>query len=131
MNWITLVIGIFLGAAIGWFVSSGRAAALVSELRSQIGGLRSELQSKEHQAVEMQRQARVESEQRVAAETELRNLRASSDEQRKLLEEAKQRLGDTFVALATDALRENRDAFLTLAKSEFGRLQADARGELE
>ncbi|HUW57601.1 MAG TPA: DNA recombination protein RmuC [Planctomycetota bacterium] len=52
---------------------------------------------------------------RVAAETQLEENRKSIEEQRRLLEEAKVRLTDTFKALSVDALRGNTQEFIQKA----------------
>jgi DNA recombination protein RmuC len=72
-----------------------------------------------------------EGESRVAAETRLRETQASLEEQKKLLEEAKQALVATFQALSAEALKSNNQAFMALARSQFETLQAQAKGDLE
>ena len=74
---------------------------------------------------------KTEGEARVAAETQFREAQANLEEQKRLLEEAKKNLMDTFQALSADALKSNNQAFLTLARSEFGTLHAQAKGDLE
>mgnify|MGYP000889992664 CR=1 FL=1 len=49
----------------------------------------------------------------------------------KELREAQQRLADTFKALAGEALQNASKDFVDLARNELGRLQTDARGNLE
>ena len=80
---------------------------------------------------ELRERLKVEGEHRVAAETKLRETQASLEDQKKLLEEAKRNLVETFHALSAEALRSNNQAFLDLANSRFGILQAQAQGELE
>jgi DNA recombination protein RmuC len=48
-----------------------------------------------------------------------------------LLEDARQRLGDSFKALAGEALNSNNRAFVELAKSELAQHQVQAREELD
>jgi DNA recombination protein RmuC len=74
---------------------------------------------------------KTEGEMRVAAETTLRETQASLEEQRKLLEEAKKTLAETFQALSAEALKSNNQAFIQLARSTFETLQAQAKGDLE
>jgi DNA recombination protein RmuC len=74
---------------------------------------------------------KTEGELRVAAETKLKEAQASLEEQKKLLEEAKKDLVDTFQALSAEALKSNNQAFITLARSTFETIQAHAKGELE
>ncbi len=80
---------------------------------------------------ELRERLKGEGESRVAAETKLRETQASLEEQRKVLEEAKKNLTETFQALSSEALRNNNRAFLELANSKFETLQAQAKGDLE
>src|SRR5207249_1704311 len=54
--------------------------------------------------------------QHVQAETRWEGARQNLEEQRRLLDEAQARLGETFKALSVDALRESNTAFLQLAQ---------------
>jgi DNA recombination protein RmuC len=74
---------------------------------------------------------KIEGELRVAAETKLEEAQASLEEQKRLLEEAKKDLVDTFQALSAEALKSNNQAFITLARSTFETIQAHAKGDLE
>lgn len=71
-----------------------------------------------------------ESQLRVTAETKLSESEKNLEEQKKLLDDAKARLTDTFNALSADALRSNNQAFLALARSAFETIQAQATGDL-
>src|SRR5437773_3459725 len=51
-------------------------------------------------------------------------------EQKDLLAQARQELTEAFRALSGDALKSNNEAFLTLAKTSFERVQAEAKGDL-
>ncbi len=74
---------------------------------------------------------KTEGELRVAAETKLQEAQASLEEQKMLLEDAKKNLSDTFQVLSAEALKSNNQAFITLARSTFETIQAQAKGDLE
>jgi DNA recombination protein RmuC len=74
---------------------------------------------------------KTEGELRVAAETKLQEAQANLEEQKKLLDEAKKNLSDTFQALSAEALKSNNQAFIALARSTFETIQAHAKGDLE
>jgi DNA recombination protein RmuC len=74
---------------------------------------------------------KTEGELRVAAETKLQEAQANLEEQKKLLEDAKKDLVDTFQALSAEALKSNNQAFIALARSTFETIQAHAKGDLE
>lgn len=63
--------------------------------------------------------------------TELKLTREGADENLKLIRDAKESMGDAFKALSSDALRVSSTQFLEIARLELGRLQAEAKGELE
>ncbi|CAB4243954.1 RmuC-domain protein [Methylacidimicrobium sp. AP8] len=52
-------------------------------------------------------------------------------EKLQLLEEARARLGEAFRGLSAEALRQNNEAFLALARENFARWQEGAQAELE
>lgn len=126
-----LVLGLVVGGAVAWFAASSKVGGTVAELRAQVGQLHTALQGKEQDMQTLHQQVRAESEQKVAAQTRLSEAQASMEDQKRLLEEAKRNLSDTFKALAADTLRDSHGEFLTLAKGELAKVQAEATGELE
>ena len=62
-----------------------------------------------------------------AIKTELEMTKASSEENLKILDTAR----ESFKALSLDALKSSKEDFLQLAKLELEKLQAEARGDLE
>jgi len=69
---------------------------------------------------------------RIAAlKTELKMTREGVDENLKLIEKARESMGDAFKALSSDALKSSSTQFLEMARLELERLQTEARGDLE
>ncbi|UCG37735.1 MAG: DNA recombination protein RmuC, partial [bacterium] len=66
-----------------------------------------------------------------ALSTELKMTRVGSEDNLKVLEAARESMSNAFKALSSDALRESSTQFLELAKLELGKLQSEARGDLE
>lgn len=64
-------------------------------------------------------------------ETERDAERAAADEKLRLLEQARQQLGEAFRALSAEALKSNNQAFLDLARQSLAAQQEAAKGELE
>ncbi len=85
---ITLIIGLAAGVAVGYLLAGSR----------------------------LFRQFQEEREARVAAETRLADIEKQLEAQRSLVDEATAKLGDTFKALSSDALRDNAQAFVDSAK---------------
>jgi DNA recombination protein RmuC len=181
MNAILLVLlGVLLGAAIGWLLAGSRTRAelvkaqvdaegrvkaaegTLQEVRARLSTLQATLDGREREMSGLQQKLREESEQkvraqtelesariaaedsrqlrerlkaegelRVAAETNLRESQANLEEQKKILDEARKSLLEAFQALSAEALKSNNQAFITLARSQFETLQAQAKGDLE
>ncbi|MBI4464058.1 MAG: DNA recombination protein RmuC [Acidobacteria bacterium] len=130
-EWVLLVVGLVAGGAAAWLLASSRASGIIGELRSQLSQHQKTLQTRDQETSSLHQQVRAESEQKIAAQTELSQVQLSLAEQRKLLESAEKRLADTFHALADQALKSNNQAFIDLAKSTFETIQAQAKGDLE
>jgi DNA recombination protein RmuC len=136
-----LVGGLALGALVGWLFASRRlqgvyetqlrdatnraaaAEATAQGSRQQDEKLRADLE---------QLRQRLEAEQqiRVAAVASLEAERKNLEQQRALLQEAEEKLTDTFRALSSDVLANQSDTFLQLASQSFGKLLAESKGDL-
>src|SRR5256885_5053802 len=67
---------------------------------------------------------------RAVAETRAAEAALHLNEQKTLLGQARQELAETFQALSGEALKQNNEAFLNLARSSFETLQSEAKGDL-
>jgi DNA recombination protein RmuC len=141
-QWILFIVGVAIGGMIGWLLSSLRrnsalsslqveaegrtkaAESLAGELRSQVADLQAKLGASEQQS-------RSEANLRVAAETRLMEAQTNLGDQKRLLEDAREKLADAFQALSAQALKSNNQAFIQLARSTFETIQTQAKGELE
>jgi DNA recombination protein RmuC len=123
MNSILLaVLGVILGAVIGWLLAAARtkseltksqvdaegrvkaAEGTLQEVRAQAGALQASLEGRERELNALQQQLREESGEKVKAQTELENSRAAADDSRQLRERLKGE-GELRVAAETK-LRE-------------------------
>jgi len=133
-------VALALGLAVGWLWAAARerarGEARPRELEAQLRQLEPRLREAEGAAragqataeelrrslgVAEDRTHRLDQElsqtqkARAVAETQAIELRRNLDEQKALLESAEEKLGDTFRALAAQALAANNEGFLTLA----------------
>ena len=69
--------------------------------------------------------------ERAVLQTRLEEERKASQEKLTLLNNAESKLADAFKALSADALRNNNQSFLDLAKQNLESFQQTAKGELE
>ncbi len=108
MEIVFILIGLVVGAALGWFIAQARSAASVER-------------------------ARLATEQVAKLEADLTTLRARATEletERGALKEAQAKLLESFKALSADALRSNNQSFLELARESFGKLHQQSADEL-
>jgi DNA recombination protein RmuC len=131
MQLILLVAGAVAGAGlaawIGWLTGTrrvGAAEATVAALRQQLGDSKSRAESLERELMQSNTA-------RVQNETQARELSRGIADQRRLLDQAQEKLGDTFQALAAQALQNSSQGFLTLAAEKLGTLRQQAASDLE
>ncbi len=139
---LLLVVGAVVGGTAGWLWATSRSraehAARVREvenrLATQEGGgaaIREQLEGSRREIDRLQTDLRTITAQKADAEARASEIRASLEEQKRLLEEAKTRLTEAFRALAADALKSSNEDFLRLAEERFKALTQAAAGELE
>ncbi len=101
--------GMLIGAAVAWLVSRTH----VSRTHRELEDSRADLAERDRRIIDLNSDV-------VRLDTELESRKNAADEMR-----------DAFKALSSDALRDNNQSFLELAKSTFERLQTEAKGDLE
>jgi DNA recombination protein RmuC len=123
-----LLAGAVLGGALAWArlgpaADAGRAAlqARVAALEALGDELRKQLTQRELETADLRGALEGERTVRAQAETRWEAARASLEEQRRLLDDARERLSDTFRALSADALRQSQTSLLELAATQLGR----------
>ena len=138
---VGVLVGGLLGALIAGF---GIASRVRAGLQAQLLTTGERAQRAETLADELRRQVRQNcldldriredlseaSRARAVAETRSAEAALHLNEQKTLLGQARQELAETFQALSGEALKQNNEAFLNLARSSFETLQAEAQGDL-
>jgi DNA recombination protein RmuC len=147
-----IVIGFLAGAALAWLSATKRVqfelASKVGDAERRVAAAETRAASAEATVTEVRRQYEqirlkaaedfqqlraelsVESEAKVRAETERKELSHRLEEEKRLLAEAKEKLTDTFKALASTTLDHSNKTFLSLAKETFEKALAEAKGDL-
>ncbi|HEU5201404.1 MAG TPA: DNA recombination protein RmuC [Nitrospira sp.] len=100
-----------------------RAEALAEELRRQEEADHLELDRLRRELTDISRA-------RAVAETQAAEAAKHVEEQKALLAQARHELSESFQALSGEALKQNNEAFLNLAKTSFQTLHAEAKGDL-
>jgi DNA recombination protein RmuC len=124
---IVIVAGFIAGAGLAWlgarahFLALARVereafASRVATVETAQDDLRKQATERELHVSELTAQVERERTERVQSETWLAAARKSLDEQRRLIDEARERLTETFKAASADVLRENAGAFLDRAR---------------
>ncbi len=119
MEIVFILVGLAIGAALGWFIAQSRAAASIERARLMEADL----------IAARARLAEIEN-HKSKIENELATERASAAERISALTNAHERLKTEFTALSADALRSNNQSFLELARETFGKLHQQSADEL-
>lgn len=135
---LVLAVAVVVAGAAGWLLGAGRARAAAQAERERLAAraaaaealgeeLRRQLAKREQEAGEVERALETERGARLQAEVRMEALRQSLEEQRGLLESARERLAETFRGLSAEVLRESGAALLEQARqavdAQFARRQ--------
>ena len=144
-----LVIGLVVGTVSLWFITrtklkyefergrlagESERATLIERLAGkdqQLQELRTALDREIDQSAELRLEHRHTLASLSALETRLEEERKASQDKLTLLTNAEAKLADAFKALSADALRNNNQSFLDLAKQNLETFQQTAKSELE
>jgi DNA recombination protein RmuC len=110
--------------------TSNRLSA-AEQKNSRIPELESLVISRETEIAELQKSLVYLKSKESELETKLQEERKVSQEKLSLLNQAQEKLSDTFKVLSADALRSNNQSFLELAKGSLATFQETAKGDLE
>lgn len=124
---LLVFVGVLAGAGLGWLLLRAhfRATALAETqaLQSRLAvaeslgdELRKQLSQRELETSDLRGAVQAERELRAQAEARGEATRQNIEEQKRLLESARERLTETFKALSADALRQSTSAFLEQAR---------------
>ncbi|MEW6088744.1 MAG: DNA recombination protein RmuC [bacterium] len=132
---------LLFGAAIGWILASSKHKkdeALLIDLKSNISAgentvneLRKQIEQKDNLINDTRKNLESEQKARAIAETRLSEADKNIEEQKKLLEQAQEKLTTTFQALSGEALKSNNQAFLELAKESLSVILGKAKGDFD
>ncbi len=133
-----LGVGLVIGALSLWFVTRAKTnselATLVERLagkEEQVRQLREALDRETAHAGELRKENSSTAAQLSALQTKLEEERKTSQEKLELLTRAEDKLADAFKALSADALRNNNQSFIDLARQNLEKFQETAKGDLE
>ena len=125
---------LFVGIALGWLTAATRQRGLISMLESKIADLSARFEIRSAEAARLH--LRVE--QLGAADVKCAALTAQLDAERRsgqdkvaVIEQAEVRLREAFQAMGAEALRQNSESFLQLARTSLSEMQQSTSSDLE
>jgi DNA recombination protein RmuC len=133
-----LGVGLVIGALSLWFITRFKLSSEFATLTERLSGkeeqvrqLREALDRETEHAEELRNENSRTAAQLSALQTKLEDERKVSQEKLELLTKAEEKLADAFKALSADALRNNNQSFLDLARQNLEKFQETAKGDLE
>jgi len=126
---VLLIVGLGVGAAATWMIAGGHFRALAAREREDLGRrlagaetlaetTQKQLSHRELEVTELRASLDLERSQRAGAEARAATEREGLEAQRKLVEDARARLAESFQALSAEALRQSNTQFLELAQQK-------------
>ena len=139
---LSLLFGLGLGALVEWWVLRTKIAheydRARAEIAAQLATLAERLAGKEHELKRLEEAFDKEVTEQEAIRAENTHLTAALEGERRAARErseafkqAGEDLAAKFKALSRDALKDNNQSFLELAKANLEKIQETAKGELE
>lgn len=142
---VAFIVGAVVGLAVGWLLAQSRAAAPLAAERARLEERDAEVKRLQAEAKRLEDELAVKEEalQKVRAEvgtlreegarltTELEQQRLAAAEKLAVLAQAEKQFREAFQALSAEALRNNNQSFLQLARTALEQHQQAATSELE
>ncbi len=122
-----LLIGIAIGALLGIFFARAKNAASYAAAVEKA----SRAEDMENRAKDLAEEVTALKEKNAETLATLTAHEESAKEKLALLDDARSKLGDTFKALSSDALKSNNESFLTLARENLEKARTEAKGDLD
>jgi DNA recombination protein RmuC len=133
-----LIAGGALGALIGYLIADRRCRAQNADMLAReaaatqrAAGLAEQLAQDRAQLDALRGQISKLEKEGAAVQAQLAAAQQNIIEQKKLLDQAHEKLRETFTSVSADVLKKNNEAFLDLAKQRFETLQKEATGSLD
>src|SRR6266542_6517837 len=138
---LVAALGLVFGGVIAWFWASARVRACLGlrifELEARAreaevirDELRQQLGSKDEETSKLRLALTEEQKSRIEFQTRLEAAQQNFNEQKELLEKAKSTFKDAFGALTADALKNNNQSFLELAKECLRAIVNETKGDI-
>lgn len=139
---VLLLIGLGIGALAVWFVLRSKAdqsyqaakaegAAQLAAFQERVAAREQELRKLQHLFEKSAAESETLKDKNSHLKAELEGERRAATERRESFKQAAEELSEKFKALSRDALKDNNQSFLELARATLGKFQETAKGDLE
>lgn len=139
---VLAMISCLIAAAVSWLLADSLARVRSARTVQEASAVRAAAEARAEDAVREVGRIRSELEQirsenetlrdeKTRAETTLSNARIELEERNALLDDAQNRLTDTFKSLASTVLAGSQESFLKLAETKFKQIQGEATVDLD
>lgn len=132
---IVFLAGAALGAVGSWILlrtkASSASAADLATLKERLAGKESELQKLQGTFNSELAQHKNSQQENAHLKAALEGERRAAHERKESFQQAAEELSEKFKALSRDALKDNNQSFLELARATLGKFQESAKGDLE
>ncbi|MFT5906025.1 MAG: DNA recombination protein RmuC [Cryomorphaceae bacterium] len=134
----SVIIGIIIGVLITWLVCSSSKKAIVAKISAELEAEKNRIIETNQRLTNTQQELQVLRDSEATLKQSQAGLMAkltaeqkAAKEKELILQNAQAKLGDTFKALSSDALKANQEQFLQLAKTSLSAQQQTAVGDLD
>jgi len=142
MEWILLIVGLIVGGVaggvIGFLMADRRARTSASTdqlslatANQQVASLAEQAKRQADETAIVRSQLSLAEKQAASLAAELRGAQQAITDQKNLLNDAQEKLRESFSHLSAEALAKNNEAFLHLARQKFESISKEATGTLD
>jgi len=139
---VMIFIGIVVGAAVAWLILRGQSQRSYeqgqADSATQVAALQERMAARDQEVAKLQQAFNREVAERdrlrdsnAELKAQLEGERRAAQERSESFKQAAGELSEKFKALSRDALKDNNQSFLELARSTLAQFQTSAKGDLE
>jgi DNA recombination protein RmuC len=137
-SYIVAVAAVIIGSITTWLICSSSKKAIVAKISTELEAEKNRIDEAKQQIASTKRELQILRESEATLKESQAGLVAkltaeqkAAKEKELILQDAQKKLGDTFKALSSDALKANQEQFLRLAKTSLSSQQQTAVGDLD
>ena len=137
-SYIIAAVALILGSLITWLICSSSKKTTVAKFSAELDAEKNRIDETKQRLASTQQDLQILRDSEASLKQNEAGLLAklaaeqkAAEEKERILQDAQVKLGDTFKALSSDALKANQEQFLQLAKTSLSAQQQTAAGDLD